>query len=136
MLLDVSYVVRLGKSLFVQSDAGQVMNFKDNTSGQFLFDALNAIQPQVAANVAAAAVNPAAGIRAWDGVTAQPWLENQVQAAINANFAPGTNCTNLFSVIAGHPVSNCAQAITRLSTTTVRIGDTSDLLVAMRSNRL
>jgi hypothetical protein len=43
MLLDVSYVGRLGRDLFVQSDTAQVMNFKDPASGQFLFDAFNAL---------------------------------------------------------------------------------------------
>ncbi len=65
MLLDVSYVGRMGRDLFVQSDVAQVLDFKDTASGQFLFAALNAMQAQVQAGVP---------------VTNQPWFENQIGA--------------------------------------------------------
>jgi len=35
-LLDVSYAGRIGKKLFTQADAAQVLNFKDPVSGQFI----------------------------------------------------------------------------------------------------
>jgi hypothetical protein len=77
MIIDVSYVGRMGRSLFVQTDTSQVLNFRDNASGQFLFDALNAMQATIQANLAAG--NPPT-----QGLVAQPWFENQV-------FAGGTN---------------------------------------------
>jgi hypothetical protein len=130
MLIDVSYVGRLGRKLFVQSDVAQALNFKDASSGQLMFDALNIIQPLVAANVAAGGT-----VRAWDGIPAQAWFENQIGPAIAANF-PGRNCTNILTAVAGHPVQNCAQFVAAFRTTFVRIGDTSDLIQALNANRV
>ncbi|MBS1866067.1 MAG: hypothetical protein JSS69_09125, partial [Acidobacteria bacterium] len=62
-LLQVDYVGRLGRKLFAQADAGQVLNFKDTTSGQFLFPAFNALSQE---------------LRSGSPVTPQPWFENQV----------------------------------------------------------
>ncbi|HWZ96551.1 MAG TPA: carboxypeptidase-like regulatory domain-containing protein [Candidatus Dormibacteraeota bacterium] len=64
-LLEVDYVGRLGRKLFAQADAGQVLNFKDNASGQFLFPAFNALSQQLRSGVA---------------ITPQPWFENQIGA--------------------------------------------------------
>jgi hypothetical protein len=86
MILDVSYVGRLGRKLFVQADAAQAMNFKDPTSGQFMFDAFNAIQTQLQAGAA---------------VTDQPWIENQVRLLYGVPLttpcatAFGASCTSL-----------------------------------------
>lgn len=66
MLLDVSYVGRLGRKLFTQSDSAQAINFKDTASGQMMFDAFNAVQAQLQAGTT---------------VTPQPWIENQVGLA-------------------------------------------------------
>lgn len=63
-LLQVDYVGRLGRKLFAQADAGQVVNFKDTTSGQFLIPAFNALSQEMRNGVAS--------------VTPQPWFENQV----------------------------------------------------------
>ncbi|HUR99376.1 MAG TPA: TonB-dependent receptor [Pyrinomonadaceae bacterium] len=67
-LLDVSYAGRIGKKLFTQADAAQVLNFRDPGSGQFLFDALNAIQTQLQAGTTTGNIN------------VQPFFENQVAA--------------------------------------------------------
>jgi hypothetical protein len=62
-ILEASYVGRQGRKLFSQSDAAQILNFKDPASGQFLIPAFNAIQAQLLAGTA---------------ITPQPWFENQV----------------------------------------------------------
>ncbi len=128
MILDVSYVGRMGRKLFVQSDLSQVLNFKDAASGQFLFAALNAVQPVVAANVAA-------GVQPQTGVAAQPWLENQLTAAIQASRGPTRNCTNLLAASAG-PIANCAQLIAAFQPTLVRKGGTADLIQTLYANSL
>lgn len=106
-LLDVNYVKRLGRKLFTQSDAAQVLNFKDPASGQFLFDAFNAVQAQLQAGVAATAVTP------------QPFLENQMNAAAIATY--GVPCLQLVG-------RTCTAYIANRRTTFIRNGDTSDTL--------
>ncbi|MET0650497.1 MAG: TonB-dependent receptor [Pyrinomonadaceae bacterium] len=121
LLLDVSYVGRLGRKLFTQADAAQTLNFRDAASGQFLFDALNAIQPLVQANVAANRA-PAAGL------TAQPWLENQLNAASLATF--GVPCSGLGQG------ANCTEFVTNFQTDLVRQGGTGDLIQQLYANGL
>ncbi len=114
-LIDVSYVGRLGRDLFVQSDAAQVTNFRDPASGQRLFDAFN----QVQAALAACAPNlTAAQCRAT--VPAIPWFENQVGPATLASY--GAQC-NQFGLGA-----NCTQLAISQSSNFFQIGDTSDTL--------
>jgi hypothetical protein len=85
-LLDVSYAGRIGKKLFTQSDAAQVMNFKDPASGQLLFTALANIQSQLENGTPVASV------------AAQPWFENMIStyngASCAAIFGPGRTCTS------------------------------------------
>lgn len=108
MLLDVSYAGRMGRGLFVQSDVAQVLNFKDTASGQFLFPALNAMQAQVQAGVP---------------VTAQPWIENQMNAAL------GSTCAAVFG-------ATCTAVVMANFSTLVNHGDTSDLIQALYANNL
>ena len=61
-LIDVSYVGRLGRKLFTQADAAQIVDFKDPASGQTLIQAFNAVQAQILAGVP---------------VTPQAFFENQ-----------------------------------------------------------
>ena len=79
-LLDVSYVGRLGRDLFVQAAADQPLNFKDPESGQFMFDALNAVQTQLNAGTHPFFLTP------------QPWLENQMNLGIAQTYGAGTSC--------------------------------------------
>ena len=67
-ILEASYVGRQSRKLFSQADLAQVLNFRDPSSGQFLFDAFNALQAQVQAGVAG------------NAVTLQPFFENQIGA--------------------------------------------------------
>jgi hypothetical protein len=117
MLLDVSYVGRLGRKLFVQSDVSQALNFKDAASGQMMFDAFNAVQPYVAARVAAQDPTP------WVGAPAQAWFENQMNAAAIATY--GGTCAQLVAV------ANCTELMISRNPTYVRIGDTSDMLATL-----
>ena len=110
MLLDVSYVGRRSRKQFALADASQVMNFKDPASGQFLFDALNALQAQREAGVAVGSLTP------------QPWIENQLNAAVRANFGTQFTCANF------NQGTNCTQLITNLQPNYVVRGDTTDLL--------
>jgi hypothetical protein len=80
LLLDVSYVGRLGRDLFVQAAADQPLDFKDAASGQMLFAALNAVQTQIAAGVTNVNLTP------------QPWFENQINAGLVQNYGAGASC--------------------------------------------
>lgn len=115
LLLDASYVGRLGRDLFVQSDVAQVMNFRDNASGQFLFDALNAIQPRVQQNVNN---NVAAGT----GLVAQPWIENQFAAAGASGVCPSL------------AMGGCTAFLANSFTNEVFSGSTSDLIFGLNGN--
>ncbi len=109
-LVEVDYVGRLGRKLFSQADAGQVVNFKDPTSGQFLLPAFTSLTKELRANQVSGNTT----------VTPQPWFENQIQAAI------GTDCPTAF----GEP--NCTQLIADSSLSNLALkGDVSDTLQAM-----
>ena len=121
LLLDVTYVGRLGRKLFTQADAAQTLNFRDAASGQFLLDALNTIQPLVQANVAANRAPTA-------GLTPQPWLENQLNAASLATF--GVHCSGLGQG------ANCTEFLTNFQTDLVRQGGTGDIIQILYANGL
>jgi len=110
-ILDVSYVGRLGRSLFVQSDIGQVLNFKDPTSGQFLFQAFNQLQAQ---------------INAGGTISAIPFFENQVRSAAAANY--GVSSCSAFGLGA-----NCAALVASQVSAAIARGDTSDAIQALNS---
>ena len=118
MVLDVAYVGRLGRKLFAQSDVSQTLNHKDPTSGQFLFDALNTLQPLVAANVAA-------GLPATTGIAAQPFFENLMNPAAMATY--GVPCSGLGLG------SNCTQLLVNFGTDFVEQGGTADLIQQLNS---
>lgn len=80
-ILEADYLGHFGRRLPAIGDAAQQVNFKDPTSGQYLNDAFGAVQTQLQAGT-----DPTA-------VTAQPWFENQVGAAVAANYG-GAACTD------------------------------------------
>jgi hypothetical protein len=129
-LIDVSYVGRIGRSLFVQSDAGQVMNFKDPGSGQLLFNAFNALIGPIntckalAANLQAACLNAVAPI---------PWFENQVGAASLSRR--GQTCAQ---VVAGAGITTCTALVARLTSpsTFITRGDASDAVQSLDQSGL
>jgi len=69
---EVNYVGRLGRKLWAQADAAQIIDFRDPTSGQFLQAAFNALQAQIIAG---------------SPITPQPWFENQCFAGCTALIA-------------------------------------------------
>ncbi len=111
-LLDVAYVGRIGKKLFTQADAAQIVDFKDRTSGQFLLGALNALQTQLQAGTA---------------ITNQAFFENQVGAATLANY--GGTCTQVFG-------TSCTRVVSDNFGSLVQIGDASDTVQALFGNGL
>lgn len=108
-LLDVSYAGRLGRKLFTQADAAQVIDFRDPASGQTLFQAFNAVQSQLNAGT-----DPGS-------ITQQPFFENQgVLAGVGCGTGPADfNCT-------GFIASNVGSLIRRGDT-----GDTVQFLNAV-----
>jgi hypothetical protein len=108
-ILEANYVGRLGRKLFAQADAGQVVNFKDPTSGQFLFPAFKSLINEVRA------LAPT--------VTPQPWIENQIGSALGA---AGHSCANF-----GEP--NCTQLLSDFFGNFLFKGDVSDTLQALQS---
>jgi hypothetical protein len=116
-ILEATYVGRQGRKLFSQADLSQALNFRDPASGQTMFDAFNAIQSSLQASTNAG-LTTAQIIAA---VPNQPWLENQLNAAIVANF--GGTCLQLAGVSCTRLEVNSATARQFLLR-----GDTSDLV--------
>jgi len=104
-ILEMSYVGRQSRKLFSQADLSQVVDHRDPASGQMMLTAFNNLQ---------------AGSTA-----AQPWIENQVNPAIQAIYgAPCTafgfaNCTALVLNDFGGPGS------------LIEVGGTGDLVQQM-----
>ncbi len=124
MLIDVSYVGRRGKKLFSQSDAGQIVDFRDNASGQFMMAAFNNIQAQLQAGLP---------------LTAQPWVENQVGAQSLLNY--GLTCSQLGPLVApGFAPANCTQLLADpdfgLVSGLLEVGGTADTVNGLFSNFL
>jgi len=96
-ILEASYVGRQSRKLFSQADLSQALDFKDPASGQSMFGAFNTVQASLLASTNAGL--PLATIIA--NVPNQPWIENQLNAALLANFGgtcqqlAGSSCTNL-----------------------------------------
>ena len=116
MLLDVSYVGRRGKRLFAQSDASQIVDFRDPVSGQSMLAAFNALQAQIQSGVAA------------EDLTPQPWIENQVVLGIQANYGP-FDCTDFGQV-------NCTGLVNTFFRGLTETGGTADLVTSLFVNGL
>ena len=108
-ILDVEYVGRLGRKLFAQADAAQVVNFKDPTSGHFLLPDFTALTKELRAGVST--------------VTPQPWFENQMGTALASG---GLSCADF-----GEP--SCTQIIADFFGNLAIKGDVSDTLQALQS---
>lgn len=125
-ILEMTYVGRQARKLFSQADIAQALNFKDPTSGQFMFDAFNALQAQLLAGTQAGL--PVATIVA--GIANQPWFENQMNAAVQANYG-AANCQALVGV-------SCTRFILNNGTSRqfVLRGDTSDQVQRLNAQGL
>jgi hypothetical protein len=82
--LEVDYVGRLGRRLFAQSDAAQIVDFKDPASGQGLIAAFNNVATAVRANTPPGSITP------------QPFFENQIGPGAT-DFLAGTSLASLFA---------------------------------------
>jgi hypothetical protein len=112
-LLDVSYVGRRGRKLFAQSDASQIVDFKDPASGQFMLSAFNALQDQLNAN---------------GEITPIPWIENQVGQAAFATYGASCNQFNLGA--------NCTELVANFVPDLAQVGGTADLVATLFANGL
>jgi hypothetical protein len=124
-ILEASYVGRQARKLFSQADVAQALNFKDPASGQLMFDAFNTMQAQLLAGTTAG-LSTATII---NGIANQPWFENQMKAAVQANYGVAS-CQALVGV-------SCTRFILGNGTLrqfTLR-GDTSDAIQALNSLR-
>jgi hypothetical protein len=115
-ILETSYVGRQARKLFSQADLSQALNFRDPVSGQLMFDAFNALQAPLQAGTTAG--TPLATLVA--SIPNQPWFENQMNAAVQANFGVA-NCQALVGV-------SCTRFVLNNGTSRqfVLRGDTSD----------
>ncbi|HKD52565.1 MAG TPA: TonB-dependent receptor [Candidatus Acidoferrum sp.] len=117
-LLEVNYVGRLGRRLFAQSDASQLVDFLDPASRQGLVDAFNQLSAQVRAGTPGALI------------TTQPWFENQMDSAIQTNFGLA-NCQQFTAAVFGANIPTCTRLVRALFSTLLRRGDLTDTLQAL-----
>lgn len=115
LLLDVNYVGRLGRRLFAQSDAAQIVDFTDPASQQGMTNAFNLLSAQIRANTSVS------------NLTAQPWFENQINSALQTNF--GLNCQQAFG-------GTCTQVVGAFFGQLLQRGDLSDTIQALFANSL
>jgi hypothetical protein len=115
LLLDVNYVGRLGRRLFAQSDAAQLVDFIDPASKQGLVDAFNQLATQVRAGTPGALITP------------QPWFENQMNSAIQTNFGLA-NCQQLAAAAFGANIPTCTRFVRAFFRTLINRGDLTDTL--------
>jgi hypothetical protein len=114
--IEADYFGKLGRRLLADGDAAQTLNFKDVTSGQFLYTAFGAVQKQIQAGTAPGAVAP------------QPWFENQISQAV-AQF--GLTCPTtapFFNLTA----ANCTQLAAQVAPF-FPVGDVSSEILVLTS---
>jgi hypothetical protein len=114
LLLDVSYFGRFGRRLLAIGDAAQQLNFKDSASGELLKTAFGNIQKTLQNNTPIGSI------------PAEPWFENQVGAALAANY--GDSCSQFFGRL------NCTNGVAEAVGNFVTIGDLSstDLVLSQQ----
>ncbi len=117
LLLEASYVNRMGRRLLAVGDAATTTNFKDTTSGQFLRPAFGELQQELP-NIDSSGMIPAI-----------PWFENQMNSRIAARFGAGITCANF-----GFP--NCSSLIAQVWPDFVTRGDVSSIILFLSESRL
>ncbi len=117
-ILEVDYVGRLGRRLFTQADAAQIVDFKDPTSGETLLAAFNNVVKEVRAGTAISAI------------ATEPFFEDQMNAAIQANFGAGQTCQSHFNT-----TLTCTQIAAALGGNSVKIGSASNVVRILNANR-
>lgn len=119
LILDVSYVGRKARRLFAQSDASQIVDFKDPASGQFMIAAFNAVQSQ---------------LQSGSVITAQPWVENQVAPLAASNY--GRTCKKVGEDFLGFSPANCTQLIAGFIPSLLEQGGAADVVTTLFNNGL
>ncbi len=115
LLLEATYVNRMGRRLLAVGDAATVTNFKDNASGTFLRPAFAALQQQVLNHVGLFSVVDV------------PWFENQMGGT--------ANCQNFSQANFGISLT-CSQIVVGLDRRLLRVGDLSDTVQSIFSTGL
>jgi hypothetical protein len=114
-LLEVDYVGRLGRRLFAQSDAGQLVDFKDPASGQNLIASFNNIAAEVRGGA-----NPT-------NLPESQFFKSQMQLATG-----GATCQQISNFFFGVPF-NCASFLANAFATNFANGDVTDMLIGMNA---
>jgi hypothetical protein len=128
-ILEVSYFGKFGRRLIGTADPAQQVNFVDPASGQSLNNAYGNIQNAVCGTTGPGQPCTVNTNMINSGtVPAQPWFENQINAALSSVIGPGTTCAGAF---AGVP--NCTNlAVGDLGiTNSFLIGDLSTVDVVL-----
>ena len=117
-LVEATYVGKLGRRLTALADPAQTLNFKDATSGQYLYDAFGQLESENQAGTS------------FFGVTDQPWFENQMTAALSQY---GYTCPTAGSALTGGALSNlsCTQLADALAGFYFGIGDVSSAILSL-----
>ena len=116
VLLEVDYVGRLGRRLFAQSDAAQLVDFKDPTSGQGLIASFNQIATEVRGGA-----NPTT-------LPESQFFQNQMLAATGA---PSCQVISEFFFGPAGANLNCASFLANAFPNYFSNGDITDFMVSM-----
>jgi hypothetical protein len=118
LLLEATYVNRMGRRLLAVGDAATTTNFKDTASGQFLRPAFGQLQQELPT------------FNSTGMASAIPWFENQINNVLAAEVGPGANCTNIF----GTP--NCSTLLEAALSPFINRGDLSSVVLILEENGL
>ncbi len=116
LLLETSYVGRLGRRLLAVGDAGTTTNFKDTASGQFLRPAFGIMQQELPS----LSSGPIAPI---------PWFENQVNAALTSLVGAPVTCQDF-------ALPNCSTFVAGALSPFVTRGDLSSVVLILEESGL
>jgi carboxypeptidase family protein len=116
LLLETSYVGRMGRRLLALGDAATATNFKDTTpsnefgfpTGQFLREAFGQLQQELP------------GLNSAGSIAPIPWFENQIDAVLTADFGFPVTCQDFgLPNCSTFVAANLGQFITRGDLTSV-----------------
>jgi hypothetical protein len=117
MLLEFSYVNRMGRRLLAVGDAATTTNFKDTASGQFLRPAFAQLQQELP------------GLNSAGSIPDIPWFENQIDAVLSSQFGFPVTCQDF-----GLP--NCSTFVAANLAPFITRGDLSSVVLILAENGL